>query len=83
MIDWTKGLNSTQRQLLKTSFEEESKIPILEHTFTHRGNEKDKVLTDRLLPKNSLVPDRDSGYTYYIDTAEGLVRLSAFSWTIK
>lgn len=81
MINWAKGLTKDQEVLLEKMLKEEEKIPV--ETYTFVSGSEEKVLTGRLLPKNKLVRERDSGYTYYIETEDGLVTLSAFHWSFK
>lgn len=81
MINWLKGLEPWQEERLKKLLEEESKIPIMTHTF--KSNNKELVITGRLLPKNRLVQERDIGYMHFVETEDKLETFSAFNWKLE
>ena len=74
MIDLTERQQETLNRLLA----EESKIPVERHVFSIYGDEI--ALVGRMLPRNKLVAGRESGYMNYIETNEGLITLSAFTY---
>ncbi len=80
MINWEIGLNEHQKEVLQTLLKEESKIQVQEHVFSK--NNIGVIIVGKLLPKNKLVQERESGYTHYIQTADKLECLSAFSYKL-
>jgi len=81
MINWNKGLTPTQQEALDAMLAEEAKIPI--ETMVFNNGDIARTVTGRYIGKNKLVQERDSGYTHYIETEDGLVSLSAFSWKLS
>lgn len=81
MINWKNGLSEDQQKLLRKMLSEEREIPIETHVL--ESNDSTIVLTGRLLPQNKLIPERNSGYSIYIETQDGLRRFSAFHWKLK
>jgi len=83
MVNWTKGLSDWQLEKLNELLAEEKKIPTKTYEILNKEGGIVETLTGRCLPKNKLVRGRDSGYTIYIDTKEGLRSFSAFSFNLK
>ena len=81
MINWNKGLRPEQELLLEQLLEQESLIQPSYHKFIS-DNYPDLTIFGRLLPRNKLIKERDSGYTYYVE-AEGILhRFSAFKYKL-
>ena len=84
MIDWSKGLTIEQEQLLAELLEQEKLIEPKYWLIKHKNNlEEPRLIFGRLLPKNKLIPERDSGYTYYIEYAGKVYKFSAFHYNIS
>lgn len=81
MINWDKGLSEEQQVLLNKLLEEESKIEPKWYSIT--CGEEECIKFGKWLPKNKLVRERDSGYTYYLEVDGILYKYSAFSYKIK
>lgn len=80
MINWEKGLTEAQEELLTRLLKEESNIPLKWYLITDGKNTRKEF--GRLLPKNKLIKERESGYTYYLEINNKVEKFSAFKYTI-
>lgn len=80
MINWEKGLTEAQKELLTKLLNEEKNIPFKYYLIIY-GNNTRKVF-GRLLPKNKLIRERESGYTYYLEIDNKVQPFSTFEYTI-
>ena len=81
MINWDKGLSEEQQLLLNKLLEEESKIEPKWYSIT--CGEEEYIKFGKRLPRNKLIRERDSGYTYYLEVNGLLYKYSAFRYKIK
>ena len=81
MIDWNKGLTEAQEELLVKLLKEESKIPLSWYYITDGKNIRKEF--GRLLPRNKLIRERESGYTYYLEINNKIYNFCAFKYTIN
>ena len=81
MINWDKGLSEEQQLLLNKLLEEESKIEPKWYSIT--CGEEEYIKFGKRLPRNKLIRERDSGYTYYLEVEGLLYKYSAFRYKIK
>ena len=85
MIDWIEGLTEEQEQKLAESLEQEKLIEPKYYNIIPKWGKGQKLFTifGRLLPQNKLIPERDCGYTIYIECGEKLYKYSTFQYRVE